>query len=669
MTAAEFSRAQDRFRIPRARRFDWLDPVGPPLRRFPGRDRRLPLVWPDPVIPEWPDFWPINPRGFPPLQPPSGTERHELTIPVSPTDTPGDDTRYESADGSAILLLPRYDLAFDQEEPRILIVDRAGTPTLVVVVVQVPTGLGELPHELSLSLRYRVPELTGGSVVVEVDFPATRLDGTGTVVSAELPLTGPGLRQQLLAAMSSLEARATVVVKRGITVAVPNPMLLIEPPPPQTYREVALLLECVAGPSPLLLSDAQRVRLGGGTTPTGVQGMRRLRVQHEGRGHSFWQDPARPEHFYFLPDRFLLGRLPGAGRRPALNIRATSAAREEDVRVTVEFMARPVVSTERLAAAEPVLAEEAGRMGSTAPVRMEILPDAQPMLRLALPQDGAAPSGLTERPKAQVGLEQGVTHAETFTLDDFRLVHAAFFGASLNVMNGEVRVGAGGGQPEDVELELRLDDTAGDVLELVPLTAVPKRVTARLVNAIESPVRVDRLKAVAVAAGRRVPLTVEGGPAGKLLAPGEELEIALVPAEPLPDTGAYTIVLDQSGVAVQVDREAVWKAVFDDSAKPRLSREVSVVAVPAMFGDPSGDRVALFVVSIVGAQGSVQLSETELKATTLVHVPVSSLLTGAPIPPLRYRTETIWQSGLVGVSPVRETDATILPPIKTRPNA
>ncbi|WP_327090727.1 hypothetical protein OIE66_08910 [Nonomuraea sp. NBC_01738] len=650
----------DRFRVPQARRFDWLDPVRVPL--VPPVRRRLPIIWPDPVIPEWRRLWPPDPLGFPPLRPPNGLLRQEVTVPLAPTWAPADTDVYESADGLSSLVLPRYELAFDQvgvlDEPRVRIEERAGVPTMLITLLRtaLPPGMGELPHVLSVSLTYRVPEL------VDVPFPeAVREDG-GAVVVAALPLTSPGLRQQLLAAMSSLEAKPAVVVRRGVTVAIPNPMLLIEPPPPQTWTETALLMEWTAPPAPLLLSDAQRMRLGGGAAPGTVQGMRRLRIQHQGRGHPFWQDPARPERFYFLPDRFQLGRLPGSGRRPALDIRATSAAREEDLRVTVEFLARPVVSQERLAAAVPALAEEARRMGSQRPVTMEILADAQPVLRLGLPQGGAAPSALTERPQAQVDLETGVTHAETFTLEDFRLVHAALFGASLNVMNGEVRAGA-----DDIPLELRLDHTAGDVLELTVLSVGAEELAARLVNIVESPVRVDRLEAAAVGGGLRVPLTVGGLPAGKTLAPREEAEITLAPTPLLPDGGA--IALDQSGVTVLVDKAAIWASVFDDTAKPSLTREISVEAVPALFGGPGGDRVAVFVVTVEGASGSVRLSETELRAITTVRVPVRPLLVGGPIPPLRYRTETVWQSGGIGVSAWRETDATILLPVKTPPGS
>jgi hypothetical protein len=76
--------------------------------------------------------------------------------------------------------------------------------------------------------------------------------------------------------------------------------------------------------------------------------------------------------------------------------------------------------------------------------------------------------------------------------------------------------------------------------------------------------------------------------------------------------------------------------------------------------------VAAFVVTVEHG-GSVRLTETELKGTTTVRVPMEPLITGAPVPPIRYRTETWWGSGGIGVSPSREVDGNILLPVKTAP--
>ncbi|MCT9934395.1 hypothetical protein N5079_29740 [Planotetraspora sp. A-T 1434] len=633
-----------------------------------------PILWKDPLLNEG-IFWVDPDLQWPPavVRPPVPTSAHrrDLTIPIAPRAVPTDGDLFESPDGSVKYALPRYSLAFDKigvtDEPRVVIADRDGTATLMLTFVETPSpaagpGVAELPHVISVSMKYRVPVISGESLVLELPFPSVRLDATQTVVTAEMPLTTPGLRQQVLAALASLEAAVSLVVGRGVTVGVPTGETLEDGLP--GYRQERLLLEWTAPPLPLVLSEAQRERLGGDVG--GVRPMGRVRVPFGGRSHSYWQDPARPERYYYLPDRFLLARLASAGRPPALRVRATGAASEDAVRVTMEFSAQPVLQRERLEAARPILEQEARAKGASGPVRLEILPDAQPVLRLALPEGGAPSSALTERPAADIDLELGVTHAETLGLEDFRLVYDALFGASLSLLRGEVRVGAGGGTPDDVPLELRLDRTAGDVLALTPTESSATRITARLVNEIESPVRPGRLVAVALCGDRRVPLRIEGLPGDAVLPAGEGVDVRLVPESPLPDGGADTIALDQSDAVAEPDRQAIWALVFDRTAQPQLTRDVRVEAVPALFAGPPGDQVAVFVV-VVERGGTVRLTETELTAVTTVRVPVQPLLTGAPIPPLRYRTETLWQSGGVGVSGWRETDATILLPMKTAP--
>ena len=53
----------------------------------------------------------------------------------------------------------------------------------------------------------------------------------------------------------------------------------------------------------------------------------------------------------------------------------------------------------------------------------------------------------------------------------------------------------------------------------------------------------------------------------------------------------------------------------------------------------------------------------------IVQVPIEPLLSDKPVPPIRFRTETWWQSGGIGTSPMRETDSRRLLPVKTPPAA
>ncbi|MGH3939692.1 MAG: hypothetical protein ACRDTG_13885 [Pseudonocardiaceae bacterium] len=652
------------------------DLVGFPLRPLPDIERPVPLgplVFPEGLRFEvFPDFFPIETQ---PAIPPSWRRREQLTVPVAPDTSVSDEDVFEftEAEFRLNLVLPRYELALDRvgevDEPQISITERNGTDTLTVTLVETMSpvaqfGAGELAHVLAVTLKYRVPVLDGGNVVQLIPFPSVTLDANGRVVTAELPLTTPGLRQQLLAALGSLEAGTTLVVGRGIQVGVPTGSTFPDGAP--AYTEENLLLEWTPQPAPLILSDAHRARLGGGDGD--IAPMLRVRIPFGERSHSYWQDPARPERYYFTPDRFLLARTSDSTHRPVLRVRAAGAATEAQLRTVLEFHARPVLDPARLEAARPSLQAEAVARGATGPVRLEILPEVQPLLRLALPLDGAATGQLTERPGTAIDLELGLLHAETFGLADFRVVYEALFGASLSLLRGEIRIGAGGGTPEDVPLELRLDRTVGPVLAVSLEGAGPGGFAARLTNLIESPVRIDQLSAIGLVDKQRVALTVTGLTPGHRIEPGTTAAIVLVPATPLAVLALDAVALDESGVVVEPDRQAIWRLVFDDRANTELTKAVTVRAVPQQFTSPDrpNDQVVAFVVTIERGE-TVQLTQTELSAPATVRVPIAPLLTGDPVPPIRYRTETVWQSGGIGTSPWRETDATILLPIKTAP--
>ena len=574
-----------------------------------------------------PELFIPNPN--PPLR------RSELKVPAAPNATPSDTDVFTSPDdglatsmraepiptGEKQLVLPRYTLAFDKvgfvEEPRIAIADRDGTPTLTVTLNESPSpaanaGTGELPHVLAVTLRYRVPVLSGGDVVQEISFPSVLLDQTETVVTAGLPLSTPGQRQQIVAALSSLAASATLVVKRGIVVGVPTGEKLPDGAP--GYRQRNLLLEWIVPPAPIVLSEAQGNRLGGGGS--GIQALIRHRIAFGGKNYSYWQDPARPEHFHFLPDRFLLARAPEGNRRPFLRVRGAPAIGDDLPRIALEFQARPVVDSERLDAAQPELKAAARERGGTGALDLEIMPDPQPVLRLALPQNGAPNPAMTVRSDADIDLESGVAHGETMSVDDFTLIYEALFGGSLTLLRGEVRAAMSGGDPEDVPLELRIDKTAGDVLNVSPGAATAEGLKYSLTNAIESPVRIDRVAAAVSVGDKLIPLRVEQFTAGQRLAPGASIEVVLVAPEPIQSPGPNTILFDQSDVAVEPDKLAIWNLVFDRSAAAQMTRSVTAEAVPLLFSslDRPGDRVAAFVVTVEHG-GTVRLTEAEFKGT------------------------------------------------------
>lgn len=618
-------------------------------------------AWIDPVI--------FEPQ-LPIITLPQPLRRNELTVPVAPTATPADSDVFESPDGSKRYVLPRYALAFDKvgpvEEPRIAIADRNGTPTLVVTLVETPSpaataDTAELSHLVSVTLKYQRRVEGGGYMVQQIAFaPVPPIDVVQTTVTAEAPLE-EGQRQQVLAALSDLDSAATLVVGRAISVAVPAPSKL--PDGATGYFPSTFLLDWTAPPKPIVLSPAQRDRLGGdGIVPPLV----RHRIPFGSRNHSYWQDGARPANFSFLPDRFLLARAADGNRRPQLRVHAAAPAADGAPRIAFEFVARPVIDLARLEAARPRLEEAAGVPG---PIQLQVVHDPQPVLRLALPQNGAPSFAMTERPDADIDLEAGLAHAETMTLEDFQLVYQALFGASLTLLRGEVRV-ATGADPEDVPLELRLDETIGDVLLASPGSGAAEGLSYRLKNVIESPVRIDELRARTKVGDRVVPLRPRTPIADQRLAPGEVLDLVLEAPEPIPPPRPEAIAFDPSWIVVEPDAAAVWNAVFDRSAAGQTTPQpVTVEAFPALFAggpDRPDDRVLAFAVTIEHGE-TVRLTETEPLKSTTVRVPIEPLIIGAPRPPIRYLTQTVWASGGIGTSPWLEAPGSYLVPVKAPP--
>lgn len=622
-------------------------------------------------IPE-PEPEPRPPAHHEPIREPAGFRRSDSPEPIATDRDITDALQFESPDGDEVFALPRYAWVLDQvgdvQEPRIVIVDRDGSPTLSMTFAKTlgpasDSGVDEMPHTVSATLKINVPDLSRvpSGMIREFPLSVSSSDDGGGILTADLALTAIGLRALLVSSFGSAAGGAMVVVQRSISVAVPTGERFSDGK--EAYIDRDYELPCTVPPTPLVLSDRQRQRLGGGG---GVDPLRRVHIRFGKRTHTYWQDPIEPEHFYFLPDNFLLARLPDPPHSPVMRI-VVSAGDGPDPLITMEFTAKPVIDEKRLTAARPELSAEAERFGSTRPVKLDLFRDAQPLLRLALPRDGAATPALTARADTEIDLELGLFHAETFTLDDFRVVYNALQGVSLTLLRGEIRVGASGSQPEDIPLELRLDRTAGDVLLLETDAITQPATEARLTNPIESPVVIRNLRAAATGPRATAPLSITGLPADSRLAPGTSCGLLLTFAMPVSDPD-LALVLDQSGVLVEPDCTVIWNLVFDRISEARLKRDIQVHAVPQMFFDANRphDEVLEFIVTIEKGKGVI-LNPTKLDDVAKVRTPIVPLLTDDVPPPFRYRTQTNWKSGATSFSEWREASGDVITPIRTAP--
>jgi Biotin-requiring enzyme len=194
--------------------------------------------------------------------------RTESTRPVAPSANVTDETRFESPSGDKVFALPRYALVTDVVEtivePRIAISAGSAVPVLSISFAKVPSApppVEGLAHVAAVRLVITVPVSDDPHGVREIVFPTAQFDASQQVLTAVLPLSTFGLREQLIAAFGSLEANATLIIARTISVAVPTGTTF--PNGDKAYVNRDFVLETMVPPSPLILSERHRDRLAG----------------------------------------------------------------------------------------------------------------------------------------------------------------------------------------------------------------------------------------------------------------------------------------------------------------------------------------------------------------------------------------------------------------------
>lgn len=598
-----------------------------------------------------PEF--IRPDLIHPIPADQGQSRAELGLPVAAAEPVDPDQSFQTADGTGQLYLPRYALArrsvSGREEYDLRLVQGEGGAWRLRLGLarQRPPGLPEaaateLDHDLLVQLTYRVVKSDGGTIAKTLDFTEIGSGPDGLVV-ASLPLATLAERDQVLAAITTSGSAAGVVVTRSVRVAVPVPGQS------DRFRAATRGLAQAVDPDPLFLNPALHPYvLGGLGVPAGAQGpgLVARQLQFEGAFHDYWEDAVDPTCIYYLPDTFRLARREApAPFLPLMSVRVDPGPTPEAEPVaTMELALTPWANPRRLEAArrdfarrlpaepgdapQPVVPELGGDLGGAlggllgellkknkaapgtplgdlltnalglkvddariARIRMEPLPVETASLWLALP--GAAGGGLVERSAAQIDVRTAVVLAETLPLSAFQLVHDAMMGGAVALMRGELRVDPGGGATKRIPVELRFDRMNGPLFETsVTPGAQPGHFSIDLVNAIESPLRIEGLQGSLLVGGHELPATESAmQPLPVTLQPGEGYTVFLVPKRQLASLpGGPTIapMLDFSRVKPELSAEALFAAILDADTTAEARRKVRVKLFPGMFDAPDG---------------------------------------------------------------------------------
>lgn len=453
----------------------------------------------------------------------------------------------------------------------------------------------------------------------------------------------------MLSAITTSGSGCGVVALRSVRVAAPIAGQA------GRFRPVTRGLEQTVEPDPLFLHPALHPYIHGGAAPIsgGAPGLVTRQLLFAGRFHKYWEDAANPARVFYLPDAFRLARRDKpAPFLPLMGVRLVpGATADADPMVAFDFVATPWIDVKRLEAARKELAMGLPADPGGAPVesrlRLEPLPVQSASFWLALP--GASGGGLAERPGAQVDVGAAVIVSETLSLSDFQTVFDALMGGALAIMRGEIRVDFGQGVTERIPFEARFDRMNGDVFEPeVTAGAAPGQFNVLLRNAIESPVRVDRLEASVLAGSEELAASgTLSTPLPVTLAPGESVSLAVAVTGAIPEAaagGRIEPLLDVGGVQPLPNGELIWMAIFGDSAGAEARRTVRVKLFAGMFDAVSGrpeDKALAILVQFEGGP-TVELTPDRMEGEAKIPGSIADIVLrrgGSTV--YRYKTQII----------------------------
>lgn len=392
------------------------------------------------------------------------------------------------------------------------------------------------------------------------------------------------------------------------------------------YRESSNAIDSVSTPF-FFPADLHPYIYGGISSPGNRPGLIRHQAQWEGAFYSYYQENSRRYLFYYIPDAFKVVRRAESPHWPSMSVKFTSEdGSVEKAEATLSYAAVPYVDPDRLRAAAAVLKGHVGGTlppGVSGPVFQPLLADAERLrFRLALPGAAGTTGPFRLRPDAQVNVKLGIVDSLPLSRPELHAVYDAVMaeGRGAALMTGEVEISLGETADlvaEKVPFIARMNDLAGEIFDYHREPAPEAgAVGVWLRNAIESPVRVDRLAAVLRRNEAEVPGELRGLTLPiERLAPGAELAFVVAPTALLPGEGLAEVVFDLDGVTVLPDREAIWAAI-QDSYTAQYQQVITVKTPPAIFAPPAGQPEEQRLLEI-----DVELRRGEERAQTVALTP------------------------------------------------
>ncbi len=301
---------------------------------------------------------------------------------------------------------------------------------------------------------------------------------------------------------------------------------------------------------------------------------------YKGFNYPYFQPSASPDILFYLPDSFKIARRgPTAPHYPCLTLSLTGAT-QADAQVTLRYVASPVISSDRLAAA---LADPSLAQFSSAKLNPQPLP-APAKLRLALPETDAGAGPFEDRTGAHVDLASGIDDAVTRPLAQFQQIFTSIVTKGGSYLQGQVAVNPDGGGDIQIPFIAQADDFIGDLFD--ENYAVQNGVlVATLTNACEALIHVGDLSGQVTLLNNgnpvdcRVMSSTPAAPCDLKAATdstaAEQIQILVAPVQGNADENC-TIQIDDDATTITVDQDALLGCIVDQTVAGQLSRTVTI---------------------------------------------------------------------------------------------
>ena len=373
-----------------------------------------------------------------------------------------------------------------------------------------------------------------------------------------------------------------------------------------------------------------------GSAPTDKLGLVRRTVTWNSLPQVYFQDQARKNVFYYLPDAFKIARAPGTLRHPFISVDFSSPDGSLDqTTAVVEYFAAPFVDRRRLDAAAAGLQEFVPSQSGDP--SLELLLSNQLKFKLGvIGADNAVT--FTEHPEALVSLRDGISHSLSFTIQKFQTVFDALFSDTSALFQGQVLVTLGTDASQDVPpipFVARMNDLAGDIFDYATAPdADAGSLSVTLRNAIESPVTIRALTASLKRGTQQVGARVDSFAPPADVAAGGTVTVKLTALSPLDGDAPWQPVFDLSGVDVKPDRDAIWASILKQTTQPEYAVSIRVQTVREVFDPPADHSVPqigliLVELKIGDAQPvTVELAMDHLEDSAKLHRPLKDYVLG-----------------------------------------